>query len=102
LQIKLENEEKPSIRTIYFLSAVEQEALKDFIYENLNTGFIQLISFPYRAPVLFVKKKDGFLHLCINFQELNYITWKGKYPLPLISGLLDFFQKTYIYIKINL
>ena len=40
LQIKLENRKKPSIRTIYLLSVSEQEALKEFIYENLNTGFI--------------------------------------------------------------
>jgi len=89
LQIKLENREKPPIRTIYLLSAVKQKMLKEFICKNLNMKFIQLISFSYRTLVLFVKKKDKFLHLCINFWELNCITWKDKYPLLLISNLLD-------------
>ena len=75
LQIKLENGEKPFIRTIYLLSTVEQEALKEFIHESLNTRFIiWSMSFSYRASILFVKKKDSFLHLYINFQRLNHIT----------------------------
>ena len=102
LQIKLENGEKPLIRTIYSLSTVEQEMLKEFIYKNLNMRFIQSISFSHRTLVLFVKKKDRSLHLCINFWELNCITWKDKSSLLLISNLLDFPWKAYIYTKINL
>jgi len=67
LQTKLENGKKPSIGTIYSLSIAEQEALKEFINENLNMRFIQLISFSHRVLVLFVKKKDNYLYLCINF-----------------------------------
>jgi len=58
-QIKLENKEKLSIGTIYLLSTAEQEVSKEFIYKNLNTGFIHPISFPHRAFILFVKKKDS-------------------------------------------
>jgi len=52
--------------------------------------------------VLFVKKKDSSLHLCVDFQELNHIMWKNRYLLPLISNLLDSPRKAYIYTKINL
>jgi len=87
---------------LYSLSASEQEALKEFIEENLNTGFIQLTSSLHGAPVLFVKKKDGSLHLCVDFHGLNCISKKDCYPLPLISDLLDSPCKAQVYSKIDL
>ena len=67
LQIKLENREKPPIRTIYLFLIAEQEVLKKFIQKNLNIGFIQLTSFSYKTLVLFIKKKNSSLYLYINF-----------------------------------
>jgi len=64
--------------------------LKEFIDENLNNRFICSMSSPHGMPVLFIKKKDGFLQLCVDFHGLNKITKKDQYPLPLISDLLDF------------
>ena len=52
--------------------------------------------------VLFVKKKDGSLHLCVDFHSLNHISKKDHYPLPLISDLLDLSYKARIYSKIDL
>jgi len=60
------------------------------------------MSSPYGAPVLFVKKKDGSLRLCVDFRSLNKITKKDRYPLPLISDLLDSPHKARIYTKIDL
>jgi len=60
------------------------------------------MSSPHRVPVLFVKKKDGSLWLCVDFHRLNKITKKDWYPLPLISDLLDSPCKACIYTKINL
>jgi len=76
--------------------------LKEFINENLTNGFIRSMSSPHGAPVLFVKKKDGSLQLCVDFHELNKIMKKDRYPLPLISDLLDFPRKARIYTKIDL
>ena len=89
LKINLEEGAQPPVGLIYSLSASEQEALKEFIEENLNTGFIRPTSFPHGAPVLFVKKKDSSLRLCVDFHGLNRISKKDCYPLPLISDLLD-------------
>jgi len=50
--------------------------LKEFIDENLTNGFIRSTSSPHGAPVLFIKKKDGFLRLCVDFHGLNKITKK--------------------------
>jgi len=84
------------------LSKFKQEALKEFIDENLTNGFIHSTSLPHRAPVLFVKKKDGSLWLCVDFRRLNKITKKDQYPLSLISDLLDSPRKAYVYTKIDL
>jgi len=71
------------------LSKFEQETLKEFINKNLTNGFIHSTSSSHGAPVLFVKKKDGSLQLCVDFYGLNKITKKDQYPLPLISDLQD-------------
>ena len=64
-------------------------------------GFIQPTSSLHSVPVLFFKKKDGSLRLCINFHSLNHISKKNHYPLLLISNLLDLPYKARIYSKID-
>jgi len=102
LKINLEEGAQPPVGPIYSLSASEQEALKEFIEENLNTGFIRPTSSLHGAPVLFVKKKDGSLRLCVDFCGLNHISKKDRYLLPLISNLLDSPRKAQVYSKIDL
>jgi len=102
LQIDLEKDSHPLVGTIYSLSKFEQETLKKFIDKNLTNGFICSTSLPHGAPVLFVKKKDGSLRLCVDFCGLNRITKKDQYPLSLISDLLDSPRKACIYTKIDL
>ena len=101
LKINLEEGAQPPVGPIYFLSASEQEALKEFIEENLNTGFIRPTSSLHGAPVLFVKKKDGSLCLCVDFHGLNHISKKNCYPLLLIFDLLDSPRKARVYSKID-
>ena len=102
LKINLEEGAQPLVGPIYSLSVSEQEALKEFIEENLNTGFIRPTSSPHSTPVLFVKKKDSSLRLCIDFHGLNYITKKDRYLLLLISDLLDLPRKARVYSNIDL
>jgi len=102
LKIELEEGTSPPLGTLYSLSPVELSALRTFIDENLNTGFIRPASSSHAAPVLFVKKKDGSLRLCVDFRGLNKITKKDRYPLPLISDLLDSPSRAKIYSKIDL
>jgi len=102
LKIDLEEGTSPPLGTLYSLSPVELSALRTFIDENLNTGFIHPTASSHAAPVLFVKKKDGSLCLCIDFRGLNKITKKDHYPLPLISDLLDSPSHAKIYSEIDL
>jgi len=102
LKINMEEGAQPLVGPIYSLSASKQEALKEFIEENLNMGFIQPTSFLHGILVLFIKKKDGSLCFCINFHDLNYISKKDRYSLPLISNLLDSPHRAQVYSKIDL
>ena len=102
LKINLEEGAQPPVGPIYSLSASEQEALKEFIEKNLNTGFIQPTSSLHSTPVLFIKKKNSSLCLCVDFHGLNRISKKNRYSLPLISDLLDSPRKAWVYSKIDL
>jgi hypothetical protein len=68
----------------------------------LDKGFIRPSVSPWGAPVLFVKKKDGTMRMCIDYRELNKITIKNKYPLPCIDDLFDQLQGAQIFSKIDL
>jgi hypothetical protein len=57
--------------------------------ELLKKGCIHKSVSPWGAPVLFVKKRDGTLRLCIEFRQLNKSTLKNKYPLPRIDDLFN-------------
>ena len=87
---------------LYPLSQSEVSALHEFIDEHLAMGFIRPSNSLFGAPVLFIKKKDGSLWLCVDFQRLNSITRKDKYPLPLVSDLLTAPAKAKFFTKIDL
>jgi len=102
LKIELEEGAPLPPSRLYSLSPIELETLWGFIDENLHFGFICLTSSSHAAPVLFVKKKDGSLQLCIDYRGLNKISKKDWYPLPLISDLLDSLSQAKVYTKIDL
>ena len=68
----------------------------------MDKGFIRPSFSPWGAPVLFVKKKDGTMRLCIDYRELNKVTIKNKYPLPRIDDLFDQLQGATVFSKIDL
>ena len=70
------------------MSHKELLVLKEYIEENLAKGFIQHSSSPAGASVLFVKKSDGSLRLCVDYRGLNEMIIKNRYPLPLIQETL--------------
>ena len=70
--------------------------------EILKKGYICQSVSPWGAPVLFVKKKDGKLRLCIDFKQLNKVTAKNKYPLPRIDDLFVQLKDAKIFSKIYL
>ena len=72
--IEIEHNAQPPFRPIYPLSGIELQALCDYLEDMLGKGFIQESQSPGRAPVLFSKKEEGTLCLCVNYHALNQIT----------------------------
>ena len=87
--IELVESQQPPYGPIYSLGPVELETLKAYIETNLANGFIRPSKSPAGAPILFDRKSDGSLRLCVNYQGLNNLTIKNWYPLPLIGESLD-------------
>ncbi|KAG5727064.1 hypothetical protein E4T56_gene20328 [Termitomyces sp. T112] len=85
----LEGAEVPPPDKLYQLAPAELRALREFIDENLAKGYIRQSSAPCRAPVFFVKKKDGGLCLVVDFRAMNAVTKPDAYPIPLTNKLLD-------------
>src|SRR5208282_6156413 len=87
--IHLEEGSKPVFGPIYNLSETELQVLKEYFDENLRKRFIRPSTSPFGAPVLFVKKPDGSLRLCVDYRALNRMTIKNRYPIPLTTEIMD-------------
>ncbi|GJZ80122.1 putative reverse transcriptase domain-containing protein [Tanacetum coccineum] len=108
-EIENESEEKrledvPTVRDFpeVFLEDLPGLPPTRYLQELSDNGFIRPSSSPWGAPVLFVKKKDGSFWMCIDYRELNKLTVKNQYPLPIIDDLFDQLQGSRVYSKIDL
>ena len=79
----------PTSRPPYIMSPLELAELRKQLNELLEAGYVQPSKAPYGAPVLFQKKQDGSLRMCVDYRALNKVTIKNKYPVPLVQDLLD-------------
>lgn len=84
------------------MASAKLKELKAHLEEILEAGFICPIKSPWGTLVLFVKKNDGSLHLCIDFRQLNHATIKNPYPLSKIDHLFDQLRTTRVFSKIDL
>ena len=82
----------PISMTSHRMASVELQELKVQPQELLNKGFVRPSTSPWGAPVLFAKKMDKTLQLCIDYQQLNKVTIKNRYQLPRINDLFDQFR----------
>ncbi|RVW49285.1 Transposon Ty3-I Gag-Pol polyprotein [Vitis vinifera] len=86
----------------YRMAPLELKELKIQLQELLDKGFIRRSVSPWGTLVLFVKKKDGSMRLCIDYRESNKVTVRNKYPLPRIDDLFDQLQGACVFFKIDL
>lgn len=93
---------QPYCGKVYPMTLDQQRALDEFLEENLRTGRIRPSKSPWGAPFFFVKKKDGSLRPVQDYRKLNAVTKKNKYPLPLISELLDKLKGAKYYTKMDI
>ena len=91
----------PSSR-LYNLSLPEKKAMQEYITESLASGIICPSKSPVAAGFFFVGKKDGSLRPCIDYRQLNNITVKNKYPLPLLSSSFEPLASATVFTKLDL
>ncbi|KAK3516483.1 hypothetical protein QTP70_018758 [Hemibagrus guttatus] len=87
---------------IYSLSIPEEKAMEEYIQEALAQGYIRPSNSPAASSFFFVAKKDGGLRPCIDYQALNQITVKFRYPLPLVPAVLERFRGATVFTKLDL
>jgi hypothetical protein len=100
--IELQPSTAPITKSPYQMTPVELVELKIQLKYLLDKGCIRESLSPWGCPTLFVKKNDEALHLSVNYQPLNAVTIKKKYPLPHIDLLLDQLAGAQVFSKIDL
>ena len=84
------------------MNILELNELKSQSKELIDKKYIRPSVSPWGAPVIFVKKKDGTMRLCIDYRQLNKMTIKNRYPLPRIDDLFDQLRGATVFSKIDL
>ena len=87
--IPLQTNQPPPASKVYRLSKPQREEMDKQIKSLLKKGWIRPSSSPYGSPILFTKKKDGGMRMCVDYRAVNKMTTKNSYPLPRIDDLLD-------------
>ncbi|KAA3488076.1 reverse transcriptase [Gossypium australe] len=92
----------PILIAPYRMAPIELKELKAQLQELTDRGFVRPSFSPWGAPVLFVKKIDRTLRMCIDYRQLNKVTVKNKYLLPRIDDLFDQLKRALVFSKIDL
>lgn len=83
--IDLEHGNRPIYVPPYHMAPAKLRDLKSQIQKLLDKDFIRPSALPWGSPVCFLMKKDGSIRMCIDYQQLNMVTIRNKYPLPIID-----------------
>lgn len=102
MRIETDPTADPPFKPVIRLSVAELDELKKQLDDLLSRKLIKPSTSPYGAPVLFVKKHDGSLRLCVDYRALNRITKKNRHPLPRIDELIDRFRGAKYFTKLDL
>ena len=87
---------------LYRQSTEELKAMKEYLIDNLDKGFIVASNYPFASPVLFVSKPNGSLRFCIDYRKLNALTRNDPYPLPRIDELFTRVTKAKVFTKLDI
>ena len=101
-RIPLESENTLGYSPLWHQSTDELKAIKQYLLENLDKGFIEASQAPYASPTLFVKKPNGSLRFCVDFRKLNLLSRKDRYPLPLIDETLARISQAKVFTKLDI
>ena len=87
---------------LYNMSCDELQVLQKYLKDHLSKGFICVSSSSAASSVIFIKKPEGELCLCVNYCDLNNLTVKNQYPLPLIQETLNLITSSVIFTKLDI
>ena len=87
---------------LYRQTIEELLAIKEYLIENLDKGFIIPSLAPFASPILFVKKPNKSLRFCVDYRKLNQLTKKDQHPLSLIDETLAYISQAKIFIKLDI
>jgi hypothetical protein len=102
MYINIDPHADPPVHPIIRLSMAEFDELRKQLNDLLKKKFISPSSSPFDTSVLFVKKKDGSLRMCVDYRGLNKITQKNHHPLPRINKLIDCLRTAKCFSKLDL
>ncbi|KAG8713777.1 hypothetical protein FRC09_018344 [Ceratobasidium sp. 395] len=102
IQIDLKPDARPRHGPIYSVGVKEDEEMRSTIQRQLEHGLIRPSKSPMASPVIFVKKKNGKLRMCIDYRRLNDMTVKNVYPLPRTNDLVEKLRGAKIFTKLDL
>ena len=84
------------------MAPAELAELRKQLDDLLDAGYIHPSKAPYGAPMLFQRKQDGSMRMCVDYQALNKVTVKNKYPVPNVADLFDRLSKAAYFTKLDL
>ena len=102
MKIDFKEWQEPQNTNLQPMSPMELEELLKYLEENLGRGWIRRSKSPVLAPIVFAKMKDGSIKVCVDYRNLNRVTVKNRYPLPLIPELTDRLVGSTIFTKLDI
>jgi hypothetical protein len=99
--IELKPGAEPISKTSYQMMVPELCEFQMYLKELLDLGLVRPSVSPWGTPIIFVKKKDGSLRLCIYYRDLNCATVKNRYLMPRIDDLFDQMKGEAVFSKID-
>lgn len=101
-RIILQEGAKPPNLRPYRVPHYQKAAMEEIIKQLIKKGEIQESFSPFSSPAIMVRKKDGGWRLCVDYRELNALTIKNKFPMPIIEDLLDELYGAKVFSKLDL